>query len=166
MNLLSITAWVNGTTIAANIATCLGVIGIAITVLLLIKNKVSKNTVQIKVTALNSFIFSEDHKRIYFNIDFYNFTDKQFFIITIEFVIENTHYIFSELYKPDYHSLSWRKREIKNIGVLQHEAMTIEGFIELERKKILPGKLKVLIGTTEKNLSFCTTVYKTENFYE
>lgn len=162
---IDISDWVNWTTIAANIATVLGVIGVAITVLVFFKNKVTKKTIQIKVTALNSSFFYEENKRVHLEIDLYNFTNKQFFITTIDFVIDDQRATFSELYQPYYNS-HWETRNIKNVGVLPHEAMTIEGFIEIPDNIKLPEQITVLIGTTEKNLSFLSPVNKTKYFHE
>ena len=157
--------WVNLTTIAANIATVLGVIGVAITVIVFFKNKVTKKTIQIKVTAINTSFFYEENKRVHFEIDLYNFTNKQFFITAIELVISGQHAIFSELYQP-YHNAHYETRDIKNIGVLPHEAITISGFIEIPRTIQLPEQITVLIDTTEKNLSFSSPITKTEYFHE
>ena len=162
---IDISDWINWTTIAANIATVLGVIGVAITVLVFFKNKVTKKTIQIKITALNTSCFYEENKRVHLDIDLYNFTNKQFFITTIEFVINDQHATFSELYQPYYNSL-YETRDIKNISVIPHEAMTIEGFIDIPNNIKLPEQIIVLIGTTEKSLSFLSPIYKTEYFHE
>lgn len=161
----TISDWVNWTTIAANIATVLGVIGVAITVLVFFKNKVTKKTIQIKITALNTSFFFEEDKRVHLDLDLYNFTNKQFFITTIEFVINDQHATFSELYQPYYNS-RYETRDIKNISVIPHEAMTIKGFIDIPDNIKLPEQITVLIGTTEKDLSFLSPVYKTEYFHE
>lgn len=162
---IDISDWVNWTTIAANVATFLGVIGVAITVLVFFKNKVTKKTIQIKITALNTSHFYEEDKRVHLDIDLYNFTNTQFFITTIKFNINGQQATFSELYQPHYNSC-YETRDIKNIGVLPHQAMTIEGFIDIPDNIKLPELITVQIGTTEKDLSFLSPVYRTEYFHE
>lgn len=162
---MNVVNWVNCTTIAANLATVIGVIGVAITVLVFFKNKVTKKTIQIKVTALTASFPRAENNRINLEIDLYNFTNRQFFITVIEFVINDQHVIFSELYQP-YQNAFYETRHIKNIGVLPHEAKTISGFIEVSAKTKLPAQLTVLINTTEKNLSFRVPVRKAKYFDE
>ena len=166
----ALTNIVNWTTIAANVATILGIFGLTITVLVFFKNKVSKNTIQVKMTIHRSSIHGTSPinkiKRIYLELDLYNFTDKQFFITDIEFTFNTQNLFLLQSYRPFPEINIYYKRKIKNVSVIPHEAMTIEGFIEIPCNVEIPCQVNIRIGTTEKELNFLVPVFKAEDFVE
>ena len=152
----TITDWVNWTTIAANIATVLGVIGIAITLKIFLRNRVSTKSCRIQIDVVGVSIHDSDSDDLRVNIDLLNFTDKQFFIYEIIFSFAGKEFILQK-YKCDNRNLIYLD-QVKHLFIAPHESLSFFGNLLIPSNTKPPQKAKITIKTTEKTLIYDTRI--------
>lgn len=134
----------------ANIVTVCGVVSIVLLCRNLVKNTISNKSIEIGVRHEEHKDFARARKKLAFEIDIENHTDK-FFTIT-KIIIE-----FSPLIKfVLYNKLSQIEKNsiVKNISLLGHEAKTVYGEIEMDEKVKIPNEIVIYLENTFSKLKF------------
>lgn len=153
-------AW---STLVANIVTCAGIITVVITLFHLKKNHVSRRTINISVSFLECFLHSQTEQSYSLLIDIQNFTEKSFFITSIQIALNKNDFVFVESQQEAF-GIIQEVRSIKNIPIAPHEAKEVYGIL-ITPIASTPKKCKVKLLTTERKLVYRVTLRKSPHLF-
>lgn len=158
-----IQSWINWTSLLANIATILGATSVIFVAISLFRNRISIRKLKIKIK-LNELRYHDKTRiRLPIEIDFLNFTDKEFSINRVALML-NQEYFLLEDYVVFSNIVD--NREIKNIFVIPHESLTIAGYFEFANDAKIPNQTQLIIYTTQKKLVYKISLSKIFDFKE